>query len=169
MALAVPKPEGAAPVATGKDSGTIIVLEHARELLARQSQSYDALDSKAATLIGATLVVLGLVLPNVDADEAIHWAALIVFLVVIAYALLASFAAYSVTKLKVGVSARTLTSAMTRDEGTARAAVTVHLLRKYVENRPAIERKAALVLRGLIALGVAIPALVALAISGALD
>lgn len=40
--------------------------------------------------------MLGLVRPNVDADDATDWAALTVFLMVIAYALVASFAAYSV-------------------------------------------------------------------------
>ena len=62
----------------------------------RSQQADDARDSKAATLIGATVVVLGLVRPNADADDATEWAALTVVLVVIAYALVASFAAYSV-------------------------------------------------------------------------
>lgn len=151
-----------------ESSGTNIVYEHARDLVSRQGATFDAIDAKAATIIGAILVVLGLVLPNVRAKELPHWIALGAFLLVIGYGLAAAFAAYGPTKLKIGVQPSTLTPAMTKTEEAARIAVALHLLRKYVQNEPAVQRKAAFVLRGLIALAVAIVPLFALSLLGAL-
>ena len=156
------------PKAADPGPATPIVLEHARDLLARQSASYDALDGKAATIIGAIFVVLGLVLPNVSARDAVECAAFGFFLAVVAYGLAVSFKAYSVTKLSVGVTPAHVAQATAVPEATVRGAMAVHLLRNWVANEPAIERKAAFVLRALVALIIAVVPLAILAIAGAL-
>ena len=144
------------------DGGTSVVLEYARDHLARQVGTLDGLDAKAATIMGASLVLLGLLLPQLSAASGWEIAFGGLFLMFIAYTLLMAFMAYRVQAWHVGVPARDVVRAMSTKERIAQAAIGLKLLRAYIYNQPLSRQKAARVQRSLVALGLSVIPLAAL-------
>lgn len=142
--------------------GETVALEHARYLLDRQNSVDDALDGKAATLVSADLIVLGLVLTQVSIGQGSPWtpvpalelAFLLLLLGTVGHSLVTAVAAYGVIETEAGWSATDLPTAMTFREEDARAALAIKLAQAYVQNAPLIKRKAEFVrisLRALLA------------------
>lgn len=118
-ALWPPQPSDiSVPRFEGTGSGAEVVYEHARDRLARQSSSFDALDAKAATIIGAALILIGLVLPDLRLRDAWHWLLGAVFLVSLVYVLLTAFMAYAVKELHVGPPAAMVPRAAVDGDGS---------------------------------------------------
>jgi hypothetical protein len=151
----------------GAGPGAAVVLEYARAQYSAQTATFDALDNKTATVIAASLVLIGLVLPNFHARGPEQIALAGLFLVVIGYGLVAAFMAYRLRSWHVGVPAQDVLEAMPKEPGIAQGAIGFKLLTAYVVNKATMQRKAAFVQRGLLGLAASIVPLVALLLPAA--
>jgi hypothetical protein len=149
----------------GPLSASAQVQAYATALLQRQSEDYDALDTKAVTVIAAVLVFAGLVFPNLrPPDSSLHRALVLLLLAFSAYTFSTALGAYRVATLKMPWTPKAALGAINRTATAAQAAQAHAALKAYVTNWPVVERKAQFVklsVYSLAPLGITVAALFA--------
>jgi hypothetical protein len=128
--------------ASGPLTANIVIGEFAAGLFARQSADYDALDTKAATLIGAVLVFAGLIFPNLSPANQGEWIVTALLLGVLGYTLVMALAAYRVSLLHGPWTPEVAVGTVNYSATAARVALAVATLRAYLGNYPILQRKA---------------------------
>lgn len=121
--------------------GHVVAGNEAQRMLSQQLRDYDALDSKAATVIGASFVVVALVMPNLRIHttwQGILFAALAALL---AHALLTAVRGYGVSQLHGGVDPESLVRLAQATAPEGAAALGYMTVGAYVFNKPIMVRK----------------------------
>jgi hypothetical protein len=144
-----------------------VAAAEARANLDRQHATFDSLDSKAATMIAAVLVVIGLTLPNLTVHGFFATALVVLLAGVVGYSLATALAAYNVQRVATGGwDPATGMRALGEKQEAATAALAAALFHAIANNRPIVARKARLVRRSLLGLAVAPALLAALFLAG---
>lgn len=159
------------PLATlpgGTLNATAEVRGYATDLLTRQAGDYDALDTKAATVIGAVLVFVGLVFPQVHPHHLGQWLVFAGLLGLLVYTMATAIMGYRVSRLRMPWTPDTAVFAMRAVPADADAALAYGALDAYLANKPMVDRKAKFVRLSIYAVGPVAALVVALFFTGAL-
>ena len=164
------EPDVPGPVPDRYSAKTAVVArDEARANLERQHKTFDSLDTKAATVIAAVFVVIGLAVPRLSVDSPLESGLAALLVLTVGYSLATAVAGYNVERVATGGwDPPTGVAHLARPSGPATAALAAALFHAIANNRPKVERKARFVRRSLLSLAVAPGLLAALFAAGSL-